>query len=285
LISSMMIAVFGAFMLESADKRIRTSTRVADLTHLPNLAYVPLAPLHKGSPPTPFHYTIRQQQSTYAEAMRSLYLACWLTNIDDPPQVIMFNSALPGEGKTTMALSLGAVAAAQNKRVAVVDLDLHRGGIANALNLDMTDVDLADYLRGKCSIEDITLTDVEIEGLDIIPVRPRTNRPSVLLDSVRARQLIDSLRAHYDLIILDTPPVLAVSDTAWLSQFVDAAVLVLRWGTSTEDALQEALARLHMSRAPLLGTVINMVDPRVQARHDYGGPLKYAEQAKSYYVN
>ena len=93
------------------------------------------------------------------------------------------------------------------------------------------------------------------------------------------------LKSQYDVILVDTPAALVVNDVSFLAPLVDAAVLVIRWGQTKESALKDAAARLQINQVPLIGTVINAVEPRAQLRYGYGGSLAYYKEAEKYYSN
>ena len=104
-------------------------------------------------------------------------------------------------------------------------------------------------------------------------------------DSGGVQLLLAKLSASYDMIIIDTAPVLIVEDANWLSPFVDAVLLVVRFGRTSEQELISAVARLNMNRAPLIGTVLNGVDPRGRTIHDPLGAASYPRQAKAYVID
>ncbi len=141
---------------------------------------------------------------------------------------------------------------------------------------------LEHYLLRKCTIEKAIRKTSNVPGLDVLAVNPSRQELNPFLQSDRLQDLIKHVRAHYDIVILDTPPVLVVEDANWLSLLVDGTILVVSWGRTREDALWEAASRLRLNHAPLMGTVINLVEPRIQAKHSYGGTLKYRQHARSY---
>lgn len=284
---SAMFSIMLALLFDGLITRVRSDQRTMQILDLPNLAYVPETPAGKSGRPAspPEHYIKKNPQSFFAEAVRSLFMACRRTNVDRPPQVIMLTSALPGEGKSTLAYAVAVSAAGLGHRTAVVDLDLHRCGISKAVGIERRDAWVSDYLRGECELEDTVQADPDVPGLDIIAASPGAQLPSTLLNSDRLPEMIVALRAQYDIIILDTPAALVVNDSSFLATLADASIMVIRWGQTTENALRDAAMRLRINNIPLVGTVINRVEPRTHARYGYGGAPAYYRDAERYYSN
>jgi capsular exopolysaccharide synthesis family protein len=284
-VGSFVLAILLALLIEGADKRIRTGDRTAKILGVPNLAYVPQIPKGRGwRSQKPYKYMQTHTHSAFAEAMRSLYLACRVSNTDRPHQVIMLTSSLPDEGKTSLAFGLAITASADGRRTVLVDLDLHKGGVRRALGGNYAGPSLQNFFRGECTLADVVEGSPDVPGLDIIATSTQPAKDA-RLSSSRLREMIQALRAEYDVIILDTPPILIVDDANWLAPIVDAVLLIVRWDKTKEDTLAEAAGRLRINCAPIVGTVINRVDPKVQLRHGYGGTPQYYREARKYVTN
>ena len=282
---SLVVAFLMAFMLEAADTRIRTGEQSSQLVRLSNLAYVPRISRRGGRRPNPAGYVKQKPQSGFAEAMRSLYLACRTLASKRTRHVVMLTSCLPEEGKTSIAVGLSVTAANDGRRVALVDLDLHRCGVGKLLNLEPSVKPFEQFLDDGGKVEEIVRKARDVNGLDVIAASSPPHNPSRLLNSDRLQHLIEELRTNYEIVIVDTPPVLVVDDANWLSSSVDAVILILKWGTTREGALWDAVTKLRLNQAPIVGTVINQVEPRVQAAHGYGSALNYWQQGKGYIVD
>ena len=284
-VGSLMVAIALAFLLESADKRIRSNERTVRVSGYPHLGYVPLIPRFGfGRKQRPMRYMRRRPRSAFVEAVRSLFIACRAEKSLKPHQNIMVTSCLPDEGKTSLSLGLAVMAVKDELKTIIVDLDFHRPGIFNALGVNGAGHSLERFLSGEAELPDAIYNCVKIPGLDVLALE-RPLDGFARLSSNKLQMIVEYLRANYDVVIFDTPPVLVVDDASWLSPFVDAVLLVVRWGKTTEDALADASTHLRMSNAPVLGTIINHVDPQIQARHGYGGPPQYYRQASKYVVN
>ena len=282
-LGSAVLAIMLAILLEAADTRIRTGEQTSQLIRLPNLAYVPRIPGRVLNKPNPVLYIRRRPRSSFAEAMRSLYLTCRPTGLArGNHDVLMMTSCVPDEGKTTISLGLAVTAVNDGRKTLLVDLDLHQCGISRTLELSRSDHTLESYLSRHCNLDQVIQTTPDVLGLDVIAGTSPSGKSGVFLQSDRLRELIKEVRLLYDFVILDTPPVLVVDDANWLSSLVDGAVLVVRWGRTREDELWEAASRLRLNHAPLIGTVINMVEPKIQTSHGYGGTFKYRQHARHY---
>ena len=284
-VGSTLLAFLIALLLEATDKRIRSGERVSQLLRLPNLAYALKIPRRGRGARDPVSYIAQRPQSAFAESMRSLYLACRVSSTDNPRQTLMITSCLPEEGKTSVALGLAMTAASDGRRTVLLDLDLHRCGVRQALGIEFQGPTLENLLLNECRVDEAAWQSPKSPNLHVIGANRRPKQPSLLLNSARLRDVIATLKSEYEVVIVDTPPILIVDDANWLTPLVDGVIVVVHWGKTNEDALIEAAERLRMNHAPLLGTVINKVDPNLHARHGHGGTLKYVMNARGYFFN
>jgi polysaccharide biosynthesis transport protein len=285
-VGSLTLSLMLAFLVESLDSRLRSVRRLQRLLEVPTLALMPKierSARRRGL--TPYTYMLQKPGSAFAEAARAVQTACLLSDVDRPPQLVLVTSSLPDEGKTTLALCLGAAAASNGRKAVVVDLDLHRSRLREAASQPRRALGLAEYLSGDCALDEIIHNDTRCQGLNTIAVSRRPPRPSSLLTSHRLQDLLQELRRRYSLVVLDTPPLLAVNDTRILARFADAVLFVVRWGKTKEDAAETAMEQLVTSNAAVIGSVFTQVDVRKHARGVYGGSLQHYSQYESYYAN
>ena len=187
--------------------------------------------------------------------------------VDNPIQVIMVTSANPGDGKSTSASNLAVVYAQAEKRVLLIDADLrkptmhhffmvsNRGGLTNVLTKQM--------------VLDAAIKDTAIEGLQVLPSGPTPPNPSELLSSRRMAELLKELRGRYDVIIVDTPPVLAVADAQIVSSLCDGTVLVMKAGGVKRELALKAKASLEHAKARILGVVLNKMNRKTADSYYY----------------
>jgi capsular exopolysaccharide synthesis family protein len=225
------------------------------------------------------HVIERGESSPAAEAFRQLRTNLQFLNVDDPPKVIMISSAMPQEGKSTLALNLALALAEVGQRVMVVEADLRRPKITKYLDL-VGGVGLTNLLAGTADLEDITQ---EYRGdFTVIAAGPVPPNPGELLASSQMAAIIDKLRSRYDFVLVDVPPLLPVADSSGLAARVDGVVLAVRYGTTRKEQLREAATRLHRVGARTLGVVFNIVPPRngMVTGYGYGYGYGYGRHAQ-----
>ena len=284
-----------ALFLEYLDSTLKTPQHVWQATTLTTLGVVPdlktLQPRRFGEliersndrplmlpPPgspksTPGELIVSHHPlSILSESYRTIRTALLFFQAENPPRTVLLTSPSPGEGKTLTTLNLAIALAQDGNRVLVIDADLRKGCCHSRLGLQNR-FGLSDVLTHNPSLDGI-IQKTSVDGLSVISRgSPHTN-PSDLLGSNRMRAILTQLRQTYDFILLDTPPVIAVSDAAVLSSICDGILLVLHGQKTTTPSAHLALERLQAVRAPVLGVILNGVDlgnPDYEYyRHYYG---------------
>ena len=213
--------------------------------------------------------THARPRSQVAEAFRALRTSLLLSQVDTPPQVILV-SALPGEGKTTATLNLGVTLAQLGDRTPVLDGDLRKPALAQGLrgNQDQ-DAGLTSYLAGRCTLAQATFTHPFISNLDVMATGPTPPNPAEMLSSQRMRDAIGSLKRDYKFIVVDSPPVLSVTDAVILSVLVDRVLLVVRSNETEKAPVLRARDLLAGVRSPLLRVIVNAVDLNSGSHYRY----------------
>ncbi|MCB0180715.1 MAG: polysaccharide biosynthesis tyrosine autokinase [Anaerolineae bacterium] len=194
--------------------------------------------------------------SPITEAYRQIRTNIQFTAIDQPARSIMVTSSNPGEGKSTTAANLGIIMAQANLRTIIVDADLRRPTLHKMFQVPNLG-GLTDLLSSESLDIDNQLKDTGIENLKIITSGPLPPNPSEILGSQRMMQLLQQLERVADIIIFDTPPILAVTDALVLSKRVDGVILVIKSKSTRRDSLKQSLERLNQVGAKLLGGVLN----------------------------
>ena len=206
--------------------------------------------------------------SPRSEAFRVIRSNLQFLDVDSPPRAVLITSALPGEGKTTVAMNLAISLAQTGQRVLLVECDLRRPTIAATLGLEPA-VGLTSVLIGRGSLEECVQTD-RASGIDVLTSGPIPPNPAELLQSEALTKLLEQMRSTYDMTVLDGPPLLPVADAAVLGRQVDSAILVVRHGKTTRSQVSAAGERLTAVGGRLLGVVLNMGPRRSSAGYGYG---------------
>lgn len=267
-----------AFLIESIDDRLQTSDEVESAVMLPPLAAIPHLPgaaekrgLLGRKPVDPTVARLDQQlialrdsKSNSAEAYRNLRSSLLLSSIDNPPRIIVVTSAFPEEGKTTTAINTAIVLAQRGEKVLLVDGDLRRGSLGAVFGLSDRSFGLSTVLANPHSIREISVPLPELPTLHVLPTGPRPPNPAEMLSSSRMEERFRHWLEEYDRIVIDSAPLLAVSDTQAIAVFADTVVLVTRAGMTRKRALVRARDILLRINAPVAGVVVNDVNVRLE---------------------
>ena len=266
-----------ALLLEALDTNLKTMADIEHSLQLPLIAAIPqvdaahLLPLQfKEHATTPG----ASSWSKIAEALRGLRTSILLSSPGAPPKVIMMASTRPGEGKTSVA-SLTAITFGLNgSRVLLVDCDLRRPAIHLRFRIGRG-LGLSSVLSGKSTLNEAIVEWPDLPNLHILPAGPVPPLPSELLGSRQMEDLLTTVRAQYDFVVLDTPPVLVVTDTSVLGRLVDTVILIVRYGAVQRQVARRCIDLLDRSGAHLLGVVVNAVDYSAPEYSEYYGRRYY----------
>ena len=280
LVFSLLGGVVVAFLLESLDTGLRGVAEIEQITELPSLAVIPRA--RRSSAEEAAQLTTAQRnvavlskpKSQFAEAFRSLRTSLMLSTAGHPPRIMLFTSATPSEGKTTAATNLAAVLAQGDARVLLVDADLRRPNVHHRFGLNGR-VGLTTLLTGATTLEQTIQHVPEIPNLDVISSGPVPPLPTEMLASESMRALLERLSGLYTHVIIDSPPILSVTDGVILSRQADAVVLVVRHGKSSKHVVRRARDLLLRSGAFITGIVLNAIDVSSPEYYGYYGYSKY----------
>ena len=210
--------------------------------------------------------SLREPQSQVAEAYRTLRTNIQFSSLDKPLHTLLVTSTSPDEGKSTTAANLAVTMAQAEQRVLLVDCDLRRPtlhtlfGVSNESGLTSAIIDLETALPLQTTL---------VPGLSLLTSGPLPPRPADLLGSKRMDALIERLRAAADIVIFDTPPVIAVTNAAVLAPRMDGVLLVLKAGKTRRDRAREVRRLLEKVKANIVGVVLN--DARLEQGYDYYG--------------
>ena len=267
----LLLGVGMAVLRELLDTSVSSAEDVAEVTPTPILGHIGTdASAVKRSPAE-----VLSDVTPWAEAFRVLRTNMQYVEVDQDQRVFVVSSSLPHEGKSTTAVNLAITLALAKQRVALVECDLRRPLIARRLGLD-DGVGTTSVLIGKVALRD-ALQPYADTGLDVLACGPIPPNPSELLQSHAMEKLLGELREQYDIVILDAPPLLPVTDAALLAAQADGALLVVRHGKTTRDQLRHAIERIDAVDAKTIGVVVNLAPARKTSRgYGYGYSYGYS---------
>ena len=197
-------------------------------------------------------------KSTASESYRGIRTNILFASAGEAPQVILVSSPGPREGKTLTTANLAVTMAQAGSRVLTIDCDLRRPKIHKMFGFPK-DRGLTNLLVGNATLEEAIIHS-EVPNLDILPSGPLPPNPSEMLGSKRMGDLLKALRKRYDRILIDSPPVTAVTDAVILGKSVDGVVMVIRAAQTVREVAKNSIHQLHAVGANILGVVLNAVD-------------------------
>ncbi|MAS05352.1 MAG: protein tyrosine kinase [Ahrensia sp.] len=231
----------------------------ADFEDLTGTGVVGLIPLDKGRR-SQAAIAFENDNSPIAEAFRKLRTNLQFLSVDSPPRVIVLTSSVPSEGKSTTAINLALALAEGERNVVLVDGDMRRPTLAKYLDL-VGSVGFSTVLSGGINLEE-ALQKTRYPGLTVLTSGSIPPNPSELLGSQSAKKLLGDLRAKFDYVIVDSTPLLAVTDAAILAAGADGVIIIARHGHTRREQLIHATKSLEDVGAPLLGAVFSMMPIR-----------------------
>lgn len=243
-----------ALIRTASDRRVRVTDDVEAKLHVPVMGTIP-ASAALGGPSTLLAGDPDERTFSVAEALRSLRTNLRFMDVDNPPRKIVVTSPLPGDGKSTIACNLALTLARSGEPVVLIDGDLRRPKVASNLELP-GGAGLSDVLTGRAHVADVLQRTPHDMHLLVLAAGTIPPNPSEVLGSARMRQLLDDLAKHATLII-DAPPLLAVTDSAVLTQQADGALLVVSVGKTNYDFVEKALDAVRKVNGRALGLVLN----------------------------
>jgi succinoglycan biosynthesis transport protein ExoP len=264
-IVGLLLGAFAALGMDLLDMRIKTTEQAQQATQMPLLAEIPHI---KGAN----NYTQRQDpigvisapQSRYAEAVQNLRTSLLLARPGAPPKTILVTSAIPSEGKSTTSLNLAAILQRHKPRVLLIDCDLRRGDLAGRLGLNPAK-GLSNVLTGQFSFDEAVQTAPGSQGLKLLVSGTRPPDPAELIASNEMLQLIQHCMSNFDFVILDSPPVLGLSDALNLARCSDGVIFIVRNGFTWKQAVKRAATQLRSTGRPIIGFALNDV-----SQQEYG---------------
>lgn len=271
LLVGLLLGLGGAFFLEYLDQTIKSSHDVERVLGVPVLGLIPFDPHLSGranGSRAPIRLvTAMGQDDVASEAYRTLRTNVTFVGAEKPVQLIAVSSPGPGEGKSTTAANLAVTLAQNGHRTILIDGDLRRPLVHRAFGI-IQEPGLTDVLVGRAHLKEAIRPEV-VSLLDVLPSGSTPPNPSELLGSGAMRGLLAELRRDYEYVVIDTPPILPVTDATVIASETDATILTLRSGDTEETAAQRALDQLRRVDARIAGAVLNGVSRKRDQYYTY----------------
>ncbi len=262
----LLFGLFAIYLQELADTSLRSGEDVRSSLELPCFALIPEVPRRRLGRLRVGDYAVLKPLSVFAEQVRALRAGLWRGGTARP-RAIAVTAARQGEAKTTVALALGRIAAMTGERVMLLDCDLRRPELARLLGAEGRP-GLAECLLGKESLEFVIRKD-PLTSMDYIPAGAAGSDTGGLFMSEAMARLLQTLRQEYELVLMDAPPALAVSDTQMIAHFADATLFCARWRRTRREAVRNAIELLEEAQANVVGVALTRVDARAHGRSGY----------------
>jgi capsular exopolysaccharide synthesis family protein len=285
-VASMILGILIVMLLEQLDSGFRSRDQIEAATGVTVLGMVPHLRSGWFETVEPHNDILDRPNTVLGESFRTLRTALLLSNVDDPPRTVLVTSSVPSEGKSTTALSLARTAAKAEQKCLIIDGDLRHPSLHRAFGVE-NDIGLIDYLSTDTPLEEIVQIDFR-SGAHYILAGQAVPHTTDLLGSEKMRALLMALREIYDLVVIDTPPVLALSDTLVLVRSVDKTVFLVQWEKTRRETSIAGLRQVIDAGADLAGIVLAQVDLKRQAQYRYGGDVYnayYNNAYQKYYAN
>ena len=286
LIGALFFSIFLVFIIEMLHPGIRSPEQIQTLFNMATLGIIPKVVV---SDSAVHQYLLDKPRSSLAEAINTLRISLSLLNPDSEVKTVLVTSAVPGEGKSTLCSLLARHTANAGKNVVLVDCDLRRPTIGKIFNIDKSTLGLTDLLvNHELKIADVLVNDPDT-GLKILTRGHSAYvNPSDLFASQRMRNIIDELRATFDLVVLDSAPIMSVPDTRILTGIADKTIFVLNWNSTPKKVVYNAIQIINKSnQSKVAGFVLQKVDLDQYGRYGYGDSGYYYSYGryKDYYTN
>lgn len=268
--------VMGAILVllrDAWNNRLRTPQEVEEFTGLPVLSALPSFG-KRARRSTIVDQVIQDPRSSFAESIRNLRTSIQFSAGGPPPKVVLFTSSVPSEGKTTTAALLGKASQKMGRPTIVIDCDLRVPALSTLVRRVSERPGLVSVIEGKCDWRTAIHTD-PATGLHVLTARrgevPREANAADILSGAGFRKLLSELSELYEMIILDTPPTLAVTDARILAGYANAVIYAVRWNKTSRGAVEQGLRELASVQAPVSGIVLTMMDPAKAEQYAYDG--------------
>jgi capsular exopolysaccharide synthesis family protein len=277
--ASVFLGLLLVYILQIADATLHSGQQSRLLTGLPCLALIPEVRRRALGRVRVQDYVVQRPLTAFAEQVRGLRVGLSLDI--DHPQVITVTAARPAEGKSLLTLALGRSAQLGGERVLAIECDIRQAAFQHRLD-GAGAPGLMDVLRGEAEWQDAVQTDPLTGMKFIVAGKPGGDVPGLFLSDAMG-QLLAAAREHYDLVLLDAPPVEMMTEARVAARLADATLVCVRWRSTPARTLLRSLEILRDSHAKIVGTVLTRVDPRVHLRSGYADAGVYHRRYNAYF--
>lgn len=275
LVLGLFLGVLAALLRDRLDNTLKTSEDVEARLNQPILTTLPLLSKDEIDRTKTARIFLDQPKSIYSEAIRTARTGVLLSGIDLARRTLLITSSVPGEGKTTFSINL-AIAHAHTKRTLLIDSDMRRPAVSKGLDIPAGAKGLSNFVAGTASLQECLLP-VEGSSLMLMPSGTIPPNPLELLLSQRFKETLEHLAQHFEIIIIDSPPVELVSDALVIAALTDGAIYVTRAESTPYQIARKGLQRIRRAEGHILGVVLNQFDFAKAEKYygDYSGYGKY----------
>jgi len=268
---------------EMMQNGFRTAEEVEIATGYTVMGQIPKMPVTRRV--DTLRYVVDKPTSAAAESVRNLRTSVLLSDVDHPPQVIMFTSSLPGEAKTTGSLALAQNLAGLGKKVLLIEGDIRRRTFSKYFDIGGKR-GILSVISGEVGIEDAIYRDKSL-GFDVLIGEKTSTNAADVFSSEKFSAFLREMRAAYDYVVIDTPPVLVVPDARVIAQSVDAVLYSVKWDATPKSQVIQGLRMFETVNCKVTGLILSQIDPKGLKRYGYGGKYGgyYGYYAKGYYDN
>ncbi len=282
-LGSLAIAMGMVGLKESLDSVFRSAKQVEAMTGVPVLEMIPEIERKEAEGGNLANYIDNNPLSPFVEALRGLRLSLSLSDVDNPPKSILVTSSSPEEGKSALAFSLARVIASTPTKTVLMDCDLRRPSLHGYFEAKNAP-GIVELLAGEVKLSDVLRRD-EVSGLHFIPAGKSVPNPGNLLASEQMKLLLKALTDKYEMVIIDSPPMLSLNDARVLGPSVDAALFAVRWGDVRRETATNAVNKLIESGARVAGIALTRVVLKKHAQYEYAVGGNFYKKHQKYYTS
>jgi capsular exopolysaccharide synthesis family protein len=264
ILAGLLLGALLSLVLEKLDNTVRGADMLETMGGGATLAFLPTVSGYE----RPEDAIVERPQAIAAEALRTLRSSLALSDVDNPPKVVMLSSSVPAEGKTFVSAGLARVSAQAGVSTILIDGDMRHPRVHSAIGIE-NGPGLVQVLSGSISLEDALQKD-PLSDLMVLTAGHGSINPPDLLRSDQMQHLMAHLRATYGMVVLDTPPFVPMTDSQILASMVDKMILVVRWGSTPVPVIQNVIKQIRRVDAPLVGSVLSRVHLSRQAGYGFG---------------